>query len=509
MACPSNNDVSPAQHASGYRLNLVKSEVSENAMHSILTLPAIEIARKIRTGEVSSLETVDAFIHRIEAVNPTLNAVVYPRFERAREEARAIDAARIKGDTPTSPLWGVPCTIKEFIAVEGQSHTGGLHARRDVIAQEDAVLVSRLKQAGVIILGSTNGPEGGLWMETYNTVYGRTQNPWNLKHTPGGSSGGEGAIISAAGSPFGIGSDVGGSIRIPAAFCGIIGHKPTGAMVPTHGHQPPGHVGSYLVTGPMTRHVDDIWPILSIIAGPTPKDPHVLPYTLGNPSNVDLSTLRVYTELSPPLARTRPSVQRTIQTAAESLRSRGATVEPLQLPSLKYAVEIWSAMLQEAEVNGYDVILGDGTPIRPGWELLKWPFTKSNHTAPALIVAWGERFAGLLKKRNERMVRLGHQLAQELKTLLGDDGILLYPSYTRAAPRHHHALLTPTDFVCTAIFNVLENPATQVPLGFDQNQLPLGLQIVGAPGFDHLCVAAAKAIETDHGGWSPSMDPST
>ena len=148
-------------------------------MNPILALSATEIARKIRTGEVSSLEIVDACIERIEEVNPVLNAVVHPRFEQARNEARAIDTARINGATPTSPLWGVPCTMKEFIAVKGQSHTGGLDARKHLIAQEDAVLVSRLKDAGVIILGSTNGPEGGLWMETYNTVYGRTQNPWN------------------------------------------------------------------------------------------------------------------------------------------------------------------------------------------------------------------------------------------------------------------------------------------------------------------------------------------
>ena len=123
--------------------------------------------------------------------------------------------------------------MKEFIAVKGQPHTGGLHVRRDIRASEDAILVQRLKTAGAIVMGSTNAPEGGLWMETKNTVYGTTNNQvWNLAHTSGGSSGGEGAIISTGASPFGIGSDVGGSIRIPAAFCGIVGHKPTGAMVP-------------------------------------------------------------------------------------------------------------------------------------------------------------------------------------------------------------------------------------------------------------------------------------
>ena len=474
-------------------------------MDPYLRMSVVEMAAKIRSRAVSVRAIVDAHISRIEAVNPILNAVVAPRFEAARQEADAADAQIAEGHEDLPPLFGVPCTIKEFIAVEGQPHTGGLAVRRGKRATKDAVLVRRLKAAGAIILGSTNAPEGGLWMETYNTIYGRTDNPWNPKHTPGGSSGGEGAIISAGGSPFGIGSDVGGSIRIPAAFCGIVGHKPTGAMVPTQGHQPPGHVGAYLVTGPMTRRVEDLWPILSIIAGPSEEDPHIEPFTLHDPQDVDVSKLRVFTMASPPRVMVRAEVQACVHTAAESLAQRGAKVEELKLPELKHAMEIWAAMLQAEQPHGYDTILGDGEPIRAGWELLKWPFIKSDYTAPALVVAWGERFTGALKKRNQRMVALGKALTEELSSILGDDGVLLYPPYSRAAPRHHRALLTPTDAVCTAIFNVLLNPVTQVPLGFSKKKLPLGVQVVGAPGRDHLCVAAALAIESDHGGWVQSM----
>jgi fatty acid amide hydrolase 2 len=474
-------------------------------MNSLLDMSAMQIASAIQTRTISVTEVVETHIRRIEEVNDKLNAVIDPRFEQARKEALAADAHLASTSDPLPSLFGVPCTIKEFIAVKGQSHTGGLAARKGIKATEDAVLVQRLKDAGAIILGSTNGPEGGLWMETYNTVYGRTENPWNPKHTAGGSSGGEGAILSAGGSAFGIGSDVGGSIRIPAAFCGIVGHKPTGALVPTMGHQPPGHVGASLVAGPMARRVEDIWPILTTIAGPSPRDPHVQAFSLGDPKAVDLSRLRVYSIDRPPWATTRSYVRETQAKAVDALAARGATLLPLRLPALNHAIEIWSASLQEAEQNTYDVILGDGQRISAGWELLKWPFTQSPYTFPALVVAFGERFAGLLKKRSAKMVELGHQLRQELADHLRDDAVLLYPSYTRAAPRHHHALLTPTDWVCTAIFNILHNPVTQVPLGFAPNGLPMGLQVVAGPGMDHVCVAAAQVIEEAHGGWTRSM----
>lgn len=474
-------------------------------MNPILTMSVLDLAKNIREGTYTAREVLDAHIQRIETVNPVLNAVVADRFDTARREADAIDELLRSGYDNPPPLLGVPCTMKEFIAVKGQPHTGGLHVRKEVTATENAVLVQRLKDAGAIIMGSTNAPEGGLWMETVNTVYGRTNNPWNLRHTSGGSSGGEGAIISTGGSPFGIGSDVGGSIRIPAAFCGIVGHKPTGAMVPHHGHQPPGHVGPYLVVGPMTRHVRDIWPILSVIRGPSPKDTHVTPFPHHHPEHVDVSKLRVLFMDNPPLVSPRAEVRETLSLAAETLRRRGATVAPLKLTNLKYAMEMWSSILQEAQPHGYDVILGDGTPIAAGWELLKWPFVNSKYTLPALLVAWGERYAAMFKKRSARMIRLGHALSEELNTVLGEDGVLLYPPYTRAAPRHHRALLTPLDPVCTAVFNITKNPVTQVPLGMSSNGLPLGVQVVGGIGQDHLCVAAAEVIEAEHGGWIPSM----
>ena len=194
------------------------------------------------------------------------------------------------------PLLGVPCTIKEFLKTSGMPHTGGLAWMADGVADTDATVTARIKAAGAIILGVTNIPEGGLWMETYNSIYGRTRNPWDLRRTSGGSSGGEAALISTGASPFGIGSDVGGSIRIPAAFCGTVGHKPSGGLVPNTGHFPadvPDGAGGYLCTGPMTRTVDDAWLVLKVLAGPDGQDPACRPMALGDPAAVDISKLRV------------------------------------------------------------------------------------------------------------------------------------------------------------------------------------------------------------------------
>ena len=170
-------------------------------MSELWSKGAKELGAMVAAGEVRPSELVDAHIERVKAVNPALNAMVNPRFEAAREEAAAADLVQAKareGELP--PLFGVPCTIKEFFAFEGMPHTGGILARRDVVAAEDATLVARIKEAGAIVMGSTNAPEGGLWMETHNLLYGRTNNPWNVAHTCGGSSGGEAALIAAGAS---------------------------------------------------------------------------------------------------------------------------------------------------------------------------------------------------------------------------------------------------------------------------------------------------------------------
>ncbi len=299
----------------------------------ILDMGACELGRAIARRELSPVDVVDAHIEHIQAVNPILNAVAAPRFEDARAEARAAETHLADGE-PSSPLYGVPCTIKDFLGCTGLPHTGGLLARKDHYAQEDATVVQRLKAAGAIILGNTNVPEGGLWMETHNLIYGRTQNPWRKGFSPGGSSGGEGAIVAAGGSPFGLGSDIGGSIRIPAAFCGTPGHKPSGRLVPNTGHFPGGDEGvaAFLVTGPLARRVEDLQAVMEIIAGPDGADPVCREMAWADTLPADMSDVVVYPVETNGRARVSKEMRQAIRDSADALAARGAKIVDRDFP---------------------------------------------------------------------------------------------------------------------------------------------------------------------------------
>src|SRR5579872_7192317 len=192
---------------------------------------ATELAAMIARGDISSLEAVEAHIERIERVNPALNAVVVKRYDAARAEARQADERLARGEV-LGPLHGVPITIKESLELVDTPSTFGLQSRANILSRQDDLYVARMRKAGAIILGKTNVAQLLYYIESDNPVYGRTNNPWNLDRTPGGSSGGQAAIIAAGGSPMGLGTDLGGSIRVPATFCGIAGLKPTAGRMP-------------------------------------------------------------------------------------------------------------------------------------------------------------------------------------------------------------------------------------------------------------------------------------
>jgi len=242
---------------------------------SLLTISGAQIADLIRRGKTTSREAVEVHIEKIMKVNPVINAVVKDRFEEARKEADAADRKRKSSAGKNLPPYhGVPCTIKEAYALKGMPHTSGLVSRKNIVAQEDATAVARLRKARAIPLGVTNVPELCMWFETYNKIYGRSNNPYNRRRIVGGSSGGEGAIVGAGGSPFGLGSDIGGSIRMPAFFNGVFGHKPTGGLVPGTGHYPVAENGAarYCTFGVLTRRAEDLMPLTQILAGPDGKD---------------------------------------------------------------------------------------------------------------------------------------------------------------------------------------------------------------------------------------------
>ncbi len=475
-------------------------------MKEILTLSGTELARRIRNREISSLDAVDAHVEQIRRVNPVLNAVVCDRFVHARAEARRADEILAAGALDEPPLFfGVPCTVKESFALEGMPQTAGLVARRSYRATSDATVVERMRSAGAIPLGVTNISELCMWMESDNRVYGRTSNPYDPRRIVGGSSGGEAAIIAAGGSPFGVGSDVGGSIRMPAFFCGVFGHKPSGGLVPNTGQFPVarGSALRMLTTGPICRRAEDLMPLLRLMAGPDGHDSECRPAEIGDPDRVDLAGLRVLSV--PTNGRIEPSadLSEAQRRAADALAGLGALVKQARFEALGNSFMIWGANLALREKRSYRELLGQGKPINRLEHLLRLLVGRTPHTLPSLGLAILEDVTRVAPGAVRRALVQGERLREEITAALGADGVMLYPSYPRPAPRHNQPLAQPFFWVYTAIFNALEFPVTQVPLGLNAGGLPLGVQVAARHGNDHLTIAVARALERELGGWVP------
>lgn len=463
---------------------------------------AVTLAGWIRSGRISARAVVQAHVAYARRVNPTLNAIVHARYDAALAEADAVDAAIAEG-AELPPLAGVPCTIKESFALIGCPHTGGHVARKGHIATTDAVTVARLRAAGAIPLGVTNTSELCMWMESSNPLYGRSNNPYNPRRIVGGSSGGEGAIVGSGASPFGLGSDIGGSIRMPAFFNGVFGHKPTGGLVPCTGQYPApeGDTIRMLGTGPLARRAADLMPVLRILAGSDGQDPCCVDYPLGDPATVSLQGLKVVV-LPTTWRRISKDLRRSLRDAADALERRGARVEEHAVPRIKKALFIWAARMDAAQQSSFGAFLNGGKEIRLLPAMLRWARRRSPHTLPALSLVALERVFARLPADLDKAMAEGQALRDELLDLMSD-GVWLHPPYTRTAPRHGTPLLTPLDWLNTAVVNAMEMPATQVPLGLDKRGLPLGVQVIGAHFNDHVTIAVAQALEQAFGGWVP------
>ncbi len=473
---------------------------------TLLTLSASRLAELIRTGEITSREAVETHVQHAKTVNPELNAIVWDRFEQALADAdRADRTLKEKGAENLPVFHGVPCTIKECFGFEGFRQTGGLVSRKDTIAQKDAPTVRRIRQAGGIPLGITNVPELCMWMETHNRIYGRTNNPYDPTRIVGGSSGGEGAIVGSGASPFGLGSDVGGSIRMPAFFNGVFGHKPSSLMIPNAGQFPIAaeEAQPFLTTGPLARRAEDLMPLLRILAGSDPEDAACKDRTLGDPAEVDVRKLRVINIEENGAVKVDPDLMAAQKRAAEHFASLGCEVRTVRIDKLKHSFDIWGAMLGAAGGPSFSSMMGGGEEIGVLKEMLKWSVRKSDHTLPALILAAIEPLNKLMPKRMQKFVEMGVALRAELTSLIGSDGILLFPSYSHPAPSHLRPLAMPFNWVYTAILNVMELPVTQTPLGLNAAGLPLGVQVVGIDGNDHVTIAAGLELERAFGGWVP------
>ncbi|XP_053962064.1 fatty-acid amide hydrolase 2-B [Anastrepha ludens] len=491
----------------------VQGETMPTITDPILLESATSLARKIRKQELTSVQVMESFIRRVKDVNPKLNCCVDNRFDEALQEAAEADKL-IKSETHTEaeleklkPYLGVPISTKDCIAVKGLLQTAGLYARKDVRATEDATAMALMRQAGAIPFALTNISEMCMWWESNNTVHGRTRNAYDSNRVVGGSSGGEGCMQSAAASPFGLGSDIGGSIRMPAFFNGVFGHKPSKLVVSNKGQFPmpfSAEQNSFLGIGPMSRFAEDLKPMLRIIAGD--KAPEL---RLDEP--VDLQKVRFFYQesdgggrlVSPVDADLLAAMQRTVQHLRQTVKP--TLVEKVQFEQFRQSSIIWFANMKDDSGFTFAHQLGDlKVAINPYVELVKWVFGASKHTFIGLLTAIMDRTQVQYgSSKYKHMVKKRDQLRAEIQELLGEDGVLLYPTHPTVAPYHNEPIFRPINFSYTGIVNVLGFPATAVPLGqLGSEGVPLGLQVIANFNNDRLCLAVAEELERAFGGWA-------
>jgi len=467
-------------------------------MSKLTLLPALKMAEQVRRKKISPVELVDAHFARIARLNPQLNAYIALDEERARRDAKTLEAGLMRGD-PRGPLHGVPLSIKNSIAAAGMPWEAGTKLRAGTVAATDAVLVSRLRQAGAILLGVTNTPELLMAWETDNLLYGRTNNPWDLTRTAGGSSGGEAAAIAAGISAGGVGSDGGGSIRVPAHFTGICGLKPTPGRVPATGHFPAsaGPFALLGVVGPMARTVTDLLALFEVIAGPDDGDSFSAPVRLRRIDREDLKDLRIGYFEDDGRTPVTPETRAAVHTAAQALNRAGYEVVPFRPEGLEQARQIWwqffgiaGGILLGSLTKGHEA---DLSPLLQ--EFLGWATAEAPHSGHTLLYTWLQR----------------DELRAQILSQMRPFPILLCPSAAIPAFRHGERSWTVAGetvkyldaWSYTEWFNLLGNPAAVVPVTQSREGLPIGVQIVGRPWEEELVLAIAREVERGCEGYRP------
>jgi fatty acid amide hydrolase len=494
-----------------------------------------ELASMIARGDISAIEVVEAHIARIERANPALNAVVVKRYDNARAEARRADELRAKGEW-LGPLHGVPITVKECLDLPGTPSTFGLPAQANVLATQDDRYVARMRAAGAIILGKTNAAQLLIYIESDNPVYGRTNNPWNLDRTPGGSSGGEGAIIAAGGSPLGLGTDVGGSLRVPATFCGIVSLKPTAGRTPDAGRYsfPIGERAIVSQVGALARQVADVALGLEIINGG--RNPNVEPpMPLGDPGAVDVSRLRVACYTDDGTFTVAPAVRRAVVEAADILRSAGAQVVEWRPPDVSSAVALFYGILSADGGSGLKQLL-NRQKRDPRVAALLFLAQRSRPTLAVMeevLQTVGQRqLAGLVRNFGHRdtlhywrLVEAQMAYQQRFLEALDHDAggpfdAILCPACALPAFTHGSSrdLGVAGGYAC--LYNLLGYPAGVVPVtrvraneevgrapsrdiiertAYNVERgsagLPVGVQVVARPWREHVALAVMRTIE--------------
>ncbi len=449
-------------------------------------LSGAETAALIRKKKISPIEVVDAVLGRIEKVNPRLNAYVTLRAEQARKEAKAAERAVMRRGAKLGPLHGVPFSVKDLVITRGVRTTFGTPLYRDNVPTEDAPMVERMKGAGAILLGKTNTPTFGWLGVTHNLLFGATRNPWNLERTPGGSSGGASAAVAAGLGPLHVGTDGGGSIRIPASCTGIFGLKPSFGRIPVY---PPSGAWSLSHIGPMTRTVADAALMLNVCAGPDERDQYSLPaarvnYTKGLGGS--LKGLRIaYTDDVGGVEAVDPEVRAVCAKAARAFREAGGRLEEVR-PGWPSSKDSWEQIFCGGIATRLAPSLDRKAEIEPGLVRIIEATLKNSPTRYVQAwfdrLAWGEHPRRLFEKYDLLLTptiacppfRVGRDHAIEI------DGVAVSPYGW---------------IPFTFPFNLTGHPAASVPAGFTGDGLPIGLQIVGRRHDDTGVLRAAAAFE--------------
>ncbi len=481
-------------------------------MTDIAFRPAGELTAAIRNREVSSRELLDHLLERVERLNPRINAVITLDVERARERADAADAALARGES-WGPLHGLPITVKDCFETAGLRTTCGAPQLADHVPERNASAVERLLAAGAVLFGKTNTPTFTMDWQTYNPLHGTTRNPWNTDRTAGGSSGGSAAAVAAGLAGLELGSDIGGSIRIPAHCCGVYGHKPSWGIVPERGHIP-GLPGSLVeddinVVGPLARDASDLDLALSVIAGPLPEKAAAWRLELPEPRRDALRDYRVAAWFEDPAGPVDRAVRDRLQAAVEALVKAGVRVDERRRPpiDLARAVELYRRLLAPITAatlseEQFDALVGAGQAAAAG----------DPGEIAAFARAVGMRHREWLAAHQER-----EQMRAGWADFFREVDVLLCPVAPLPAIPHDHRepLILRTlevngetrpytdHFAWTGPFGAAHLPASVAPAGRTPDGLPVGIQIVAAHLEDRTSIDVARRLADQIGGFEP------
>lgn len=450
-------------------------------MDDLLEQPVRNLAEAVRTGRVTSTQLTRAFLDRIESVNPAINAIVTLSAEMALKQAERADLALKGGETP-GKLFGVPMTIKDSLDTYDTVTTWGTQGRQDFRPGRDATCIERLRNEGAILLGKTNTPEFTLSFKTDNLLFGKTNNPWDLTRSPGGSSGGAAAAIATRCTPFDVGTDTGGSVRLPCHFTGIAGIKPTTGRVPCTGNALPatGLLAPLTQPGPMAKTVDDLTYLLEIMAGPDNEDPHALPVPWIDPASVDVNSLRIGFHDDNGIKTPTQDIRGAIRAVADLIEDEGFRAKEIRPTGIEMAGFIYGRLFAADNGDLVEALLDECKTTQPSRQVERI-IRERQGDGPAAA-----EFA--------QTINLWHNYQSSMLSYFNDHDILICPVNGQSAIEHE----TPHDFAdytYTAAFNLTGWPSVVIRAGTDARGLPIGVQILARPFAEHHALALALWLE--------------